>query len=126
MFSPESQKKFLHSLTPGDDSEEDGDRKALVFRTMIQTVTQQSVPNLDKPLQICDNVEKVDSLICGDSIVRDLIEERFNKRGKTTKIVKCSGKGLDIIGQTLLNLSVDKKPCKVHYYTWWYKSYYKV
>ena len=116
VLTPELQKKYLHSLSAGDvgDNNENGDRRSLVLRTMVPVVTQKTVQKVDEPVQVCDvdaNV-KVDSIICGDSMLRDLIEDRFNKRGKTTKIVKCSGKGLDVIGETVLNLNVNKSHVK--------------
>ena len=116
VLTPELQKKYLHSLSAGDvgDNNENGDRRSLVFRTMVPVVTHEMVHKADEPVQVCDddvNV-KVDSIICGDSMLRDLIEDRFNKRGKKTKIVKCSGKGLDVIGETVLNLNVNKSHVK--------------
>ena len=121
VLTPELQKKYLHSLSAGDvgDNNENGDRRSLVFRTMVPVVNHKMVHKADEPVQVCDDhvvcdddVVKVDSILCGDSMLRDLIEDRFNKRGKKTKIVKCSGKGLDVIGETVLNLNVNKSHVK--------------
>ena len=119
VFSPGTQAKFLHSVAKGDVDEsvsDNSDRYSLVFRTMLSTVNKSTPVTKPKtvgePHILNDQAEVVDSVICGDSIIRDLVEGKFNKRGKTTKLVKCSGKGFDIISETLQNLNVDKTHVK--------------